>query len=437
MSKTLTVAWNEYRHIVFTKSFLIGLVFPVLLYGGMVLIIAFVGGTTDLRERRLLVVDQTGELFPVLEREMETYNRSSKVFSDTGKQTGPMFAVEAVEQGERSLEDLEVELSDRVRKDDQAFAFGIIGADYLDVEGGTGDFLSYYSNSPTFAALPNWFERTVQEEVEARRFAAAGLDPREVNRAISHAGIDRYNLAERTADGEVVKPKEENELFSVLVPFVAIMMLFFGVQMVTPVLLNSVIEEKMQRIAEVLISSVTPGQLLGGKLLAGAGIGLTFSGAYSLTGLLALVQFGREDYLPVSFVPYFFIFLLLSLLAFGALFGGISAACSDLKDSQNMAGVVIMLLVIPMVMGMALVGSPESGLARVLSFIPPFSASVMTLRLAIPPGPDAWEPLLAVVLNLAFALFAVFASARVFRIGILAQGKSPSWRELLRWAIKG
>ncbi|MFP4281743.1 MAG: hypothetical protein ACLFU2_03890 [Opitutales bacterium] len=173
MSKTLTVAWNEYRHIVFTKSFLIGLVFPVLLYGGMVLIIAFVGGTTDLRERRLLVVDQTGELFPVLEREMETYNRSSKVFSDTGKQTGPMFAVEAVEQGERSLEDLEVELSDRVRNDDQAFAFGIIGADYLDVEGGTGDFLSYYSNSPTFAALPNWFERTVQEEVEARRFAAA------------------------------------------------------------------------------------------------------------------------------------------------------------------------------------------------------------------------------------------------------------------------
>ena len=59
------------------------------------------------------------------------------------------------------------------------------------------------------------------------------------------------------------------------------------------------------------------------------------------------------------------------------------------------------------------------------------------MRLAIPPGPEWWEPLLAIAINLVFAVFVIFASARIFRIGILAQGKTPTWREILRWAWKG
>jgi len=436
MRKIFTVAWNEYRHVVFTKSFIIGLLFPVILYGGMIAIVAFVGGTTDLSERKFLVVDQTGALYSALEDAVVEYNRGDKVYDDAGKQIGPKFALEEVMQGDDAMEDLEVELSDRVRGE-EAFAFGVIGRDFIDIDGGEDDFLAYYSNSPTYSDLPQWFSRTVRSEVEQRRFAAAGLDPREVNRAISHANLDRFNLAERSEDGEVVKPKQENEIFSVVVPMVAVMLLFFGVQMVTPVLLNSVIEEKMQRIVEVLLSSVSAIQLLWGKLIAGATVGLTFSGVYSLTGLFALSHFGRADYLPASFLPFFFLFLIVSLLAFGALFAGISAACQDLKDSQNMAGVVIMFLVMPMVMGMSLLQAPDSAFTRALSFIPPFSPSIMTLRLAIPPGPEAWEPLVAVLINLVFAVFVVFGAARVFRIGILSQGKTPTWRELIRWAFRG
>jgi ABC-2 type transport system permease protein len=436
MRKIVTVFWNEYRHVVFTKSFLIGLLLPVLIYGGMILIIAFVGGTTDLSDRKLLVVDHTEVLYPVLEEKLVEYNRGSKVFNDAGRQIGPKFALERVEAGEETQRELEVRLSDRVRAK-EAFAFGIVGTDFLSVEGGDGDFLAYYSNSPTYSDLPGWFEETVRKEVERRRLGDLGLDPRVVSRAMSHARLDRFNLAERGDDGEVVKPKKEDVLFSLIVPMAAVMMLFFGVQMVTPTLLNSVIEEKMQRIVEVLLSSVSSTQLLWGKLLAGAAVGLTFSVVYSLTALFALQRFGRDDYLPGSFLPFFFLFLLVSLLTYGALFAGISAACQDLKDSQNMAGVVIMLLVIPMILSIALVNAPESSLTRVLSFLPPFSPMIMTMRLAIPPGPELWEPLLAVFLNLLFALLTVVGASRVFRIGILAQGKTPSWRELLRWAWRG
>lgn len=436
MSKILTVAWNEYRHVVFTKSFLIGLFLPVIIYGGMIAIIAFVGGTTDLKDRKLLVVDQTGTLYPILEDKVVDYNRSDRVFDDKGKQVGPQFAVELVDPGNTPLEDLQIELSDKVRKE-EAFAFGIIGADYLDIDGGEADFLSYYSNAPTFSALPNWFNDTLRKEVETRRFAALGMDPRAVDRATSHAKLDRFNLAERGSDGEVVKPKEENELFSFLVPMASVMLIFFGVQMATPVLLNSVIEEKMQRIVEVLLSSVSAGQLLWGKLIAGVSIGMTFSGVYSVTSVVALAKFGREDYLPAEFLPFFFLFLLVAMLTYGALFAAISSACQDLKDSQNMAGVVMIMLVIPMILGVSLIHSPESVLASVLSFIPPFSPMIMTLRLAIPPGPEPWEPIVAVLINLVFAAVVIWGASRVFRIGILAQGKTPSWRELIRWAWRG
>ena len=436
MNKILTVFWNEYRHIVFTKSFLLGLLIPVIMYGGMILVMAFAGGTTDLRDRKLLVVDYTDAIYPALETAVEERNRGDRVFDDKGKQVAPKFAIERVDPGGRSQAELELELSDRVR-DEEAFAFGLIGPDYRSIEGGEGDFLAYYSNSPTFSSLPDWFRSAVRAEVEAQRFAEAGLDPRLVKRATSHNQLDRYNLAVESADGSVTKPKEENEIFSLILPMVAVMMLFFGVQWATPVLLNSVIEEKMQRIVEVILSSVSPMQLLTGKLLAGASIGMTFAVVYSATGVIGLYHFERGDYLAVTFLPYFYVFLLISLLTFGALLAGVSSVCQDLKDSQNMAGAVIMLLVIPMLLSFALINAPESALSQTLSFIPPLSPMLMTMRLAVPPGPEWWEPVLAVAINLVFAVVVVFASARIFRIGILAQGKTPTWREILRWAWKG
>ncbi len=436
MKKILTVAWNEYRNVVFTKSFIIGLFLPIVIYGGMILIMVFASGTTDLSPRKLVVVDRTGEIEEALKVAVMNHNRGEQVFNAQGQQIGPRFEVEYVDPAGQSDTELEIALSDRVRSTD-LFAFAIIGSDYLSLEGGKDDYLAYYSNSPTFNAMPWWLAAAVKDRVEAWRMEAAGLDPRETRRIFSHNELQRFNLAEQAPDGSIVKPKAENEIFSAIVPVVAVLMLFMAVQMVTPVLLSSIIEEKMQRIAELLLSNLTAMQLLWGKLLAGVSVGLTFSIAYTFTALTALAQFGRADYLPVAFLPFFFLFLLVTLLTFGALLGGISAACQDLKDSQNMAGSVIMLLVVPMVLSMAIVGAPESTFARVMSFIPPFSPMIMTLRLAIPPGPMLWEPVLALVINLTFAAVAVWAGARVFRIGILAQGTTPGWKELMRWVLRG
>lgn len=435
MRKLWVVGLNEYRQVVLSKSFLISLLIPIILYGGMFVMMILLQDRTDLDDRRIAIVDRTGQLGPAILEAAQERNRTEPVIQD-GKQRRPLFLPELVEDLSRSDEELSFALSEQVRNN-KLFAFAIIGPDYVSVDGGEGDYLHYFSDAPTFLHLPDWLYSVVRDEVETLRFDASGLDRKRVARLTSHNSLERYGLVTRDESGEIDKAKKENQLVAFFVPFGIVMLMFISVQMTTPVLLNSVIEEKMQRIAEVLLSSLTPFELMFGKLMAGVGIGLTFSIVYLGSAMAALHYLGESGWLgPAVFLQFIF-FLLLSLLTFGALFAGVSAACQDLKDSQNFAGVVVLFLIIPMFLAITIIEAPDSSFAQVISLIPPFSSFTMMVRIAIPPGPDPWQVILAVVLNLAFAVAAVWAASRVFRIGILSQGKTPTWGQILRWAMRG
>jgi ABC-2 type transport system permease protein len=435
MRKILAVATSEYQRVVLTKSFLLSLLFPVIIYGGLFVVAALFGDKTDLRDRELVVVDQTGELVAGLVEANERRNRSEAVMRD-GKQVGPRFVITGYGgdplAGKKALV---LELSDRVRSGN-IFAFAIIGSDYLSVEGGKDDFLQYFSDSPTFTRLPDWLFRSIREAVEDTRFGAAGYDRREINRLTSHNDLERFTLAEVDDQGNLVEPREENQLAAFLIPFGLVMLIFISIQMTTPILLNSVIEEKMQRIAEVLLSSITPLQLMWGKLVAGVGVGLTFSAVYILSLSMSLNYFEKVQWIPQGTFFWFFLFLLMGMLTFGSLFAGVSAACQDLKDSQNFAGTIVLVLVVPMMLSIVLVEAPDSPFATTLSLVPPFSVMTMMVRVAVPPGPPDWQILLSLGLNLLFALATVWGSSRIFRIGILSQGKAPTWRELFRWLFQ-
>lgn len=435
MRKILSVAKTEYKQVVLTKSFLISLLFPLVIYGGVFVLSALLGDKTDLRDRVLVVADRTGVITDRLVAANEERNISEAVEKD-GKQVGPRFVIQSYDGD--FLDDtgqLLVELSDQVREGD-IFAFALIGRDYVSVNGGEDDFLQYYSDSPTFSRLPNWLSRTTKSLVEEMRFDEAGYDAREINLLTSHNGLERFSLAEVDEDGNITEPKEENQLAAFFIPFGLVMLIFVSIQMSTPILLNSVIEEKMQRIAEVLLSSLSPFQLLFGKLLAGVSVGLTFSAVYVLTLSLSLRYFERMEWVPQGTYFWFFLFLLTGMLAFGSLFAGVSSACQDLKDSQNFAGPIILLLVIPMMLSLITIESPDGPFAVALSMVPPFSIMAMMTRVAVPPGPPEWQIFLSLGLNLAFAFLIVWASSRMFRIGILSQGKTPTWKELVRWIFQ-
>jgi ABC-2 type transport system permease protein len=432
MRKILAVASNEYRQVVLTKSFLFSLILPLVLYGGMFLASYFFGDQTDLRDRRVMIVDRTGLLFEGMLEANAKRDTSPAVLID-GKQVGPKFILEGYTgPADIGRKQVLVDLSEAVR-DGRIFAFLYIGKDYVRVEGGEDDRLDYYSDSPTFSRLPDWLASEITALVEQHRFREAGYDQRQINLLTSHNKLERFSLAEVDKSGNIIDPKEDNRVASFLIPFGLVMLIFISIQMTTPVLLNSVIEEKMQRIAEVLLSSLTPYQLLMGKLMAGVGVGLTFSAVYVFTLSLSLRYLEKMDWVPEGTFLWFFAFLLMGMFSFGSLFAGVSAGCQDLKDSQNFAGTLVVILVIPMMLSLVSIESPDGPFAVTLSLIPPFSILTMVMRIAIPPGPPEWQVVLSLGLNMIFTLAVVWASSRIFRIGILSQGKTPTWRELARW----
>jgi ABC-2 type transport system permease protein len=118
---------------------------------------------------------------------------------------------------------------------------------------------------------------------------------------------------------------------------------------------------------------------------------------------------------------------------YGSIFLALGSACSDLKDAQSMMQPAILLIMLPYLASFMVVRAPESSLAVGMSMFPTITPFIMIMRLAIPPGPPLWQVVTSVAIVLAATTFLVWAAGRIFRVGILMQGKTPNLPEVIRW----
>jgi ABC-type Na+ efflux pump permease subunit len=211
------------------------------------------------------------------------------------------------------------------------------------------------------------------------------------------------------------------------------MLLLFSVMSSAPQLLNSVIEEKMSRISEVLIGSVTPFELMAGKLGGSVAISLLLAAVYVVFGLAAARYFGYGDVVRGSDLWWLFLYLILASFMFGSVFITIGAACSDLKDAQGMMPPAMLLLMLPWLTWFAVLNAPDSRVAMALSFLPNATPFLMLLRIMLPPGPPLWQVVLSAVTTAAATIAMVYAAGKIFRTGLLMQGKAPTFAEMWRW----
>jgi ABC-2 type transport system permease protein len=114
-------------------------------------------------------------------------------------------------------------------------------------------------------------------------------------------------------------------------------------------------------------------------------------------------------------------------------FIAIGAACSDLKDAQNMMTPAMLMLMLPMFTWFSVARAPDSPMALTLSMIPTAAPFLMLIRIAVPPGPPLWQVLASVVLTALAVVGAVYAAGRIFRTGLLMQGKAATLGEMWRW----
>jgi ABC-type Na+ efflux pump permease subunit len=203
--------------------------------------------------------------------------------------------------------------------------------------------------------------------------------------------------------------------------------------MTTPQLLNAVLEEKMSRISEVLLGSVTPFELMLGKLLASTSVSAVMTLVYLTGGAWMAHRWGYMDAVEPRMIAWFVFFLLLSVLIYGSMFIAIGSACSDLRDAQNLMTPGMMILLVPALTWTLITRAPQSAFAVAISLFPPATPFLMLLRLALPERPPAWQVGLGVVLTILTMLLIVWAAGRIVRVGLLMQGKAVRFGEILRW----
>lgn len=434
MNKILAIARAEYVQAVFSKAFLIGVFVMPILMGGGIVFQAAVKDRVDLEPRKCAIHDPTGELWPVLESAAAERNEQAiwePQEEGEPKQVRPTFELELYEavEGERA----DVALSKRVDAGELQ-GFVLLDPGILEEDPGEKAF-AYHTDAPTYTELPNWVERVVNEVLRRRRFVAADMDPDLAAKLSAKVNLGTWGLVELREDGTVDEAERENKVRTFVIPFAGMMLLFMLVMSTAPQLMNQVLEEKMQRISEVLVSSVSPFQLMMGKLLGSVAVSMTLATIYLGGVFWATHHWNVEHFVPMSIYAWFLVLMIFALLMYGSLFGALGSACSELRDAQSMMAPALMVMLVPMFAIGAIVESPNGSLATGLTYFPTATPMIFLFRVLAPPGPAAWEVPAAMAMCVVTTLLLVWASAKIFRVGVLSQGQAPTFRRLLQWVF--
>jgi ABC-2 type transport system permease protein len=431
MRKILTVASSEFQTAVRSKAFVVGIaIMPVLILASIG-VQKVAGDRIDRDERRVAVVDHTERLYPLLEQAALAWN--ARQVAKDGAITGPRYVVERATVGSGgSIEALRLDLSARVQAK-ALFAFVELPTGLLQNE----PTIRYHTNNPTYEALPRWLEQVIGRLVIVERLRTTNVDPQTLIGLMQRIQVSTLGLLERDASGRVLEGERVDAVRNFVTPMVMMVLMFTIVISTASPLLNSVMEEKMTRISEVLLGSVTPFQLMMGKLLGVIGVSLVLAVIY-LSGAYGIARYhGYADAVGVAQIAWFIVYLVLAMFIYGSLFIAIGAASTDLKDAQGLMTPVMVLFMAPMFVWMPVLRAPESSLSVIASLVPFATPVLMTLRMALKPSPALWQIGLSFLLTGVTTVILVWAAGRIFRVGILMQGKSATFGEMFKWVKVG
>lgn len=468
MRKILTIARREYQAMVATKAFVIGMaMMPILMLGGIWLP-GLLQGFQKSEERLIAVVDGTGQLFDLLNEAAKLRNVTVTTSDERAADSNDESAdpAETMEENSRSrrrsmgLDDINtyllesvsaseftdqsrLKLSDRIREG-SLYAFIEIPADALtaapiDIANPATlklPAIAYCAQDAALSDAKRWIETTLNQLIRMRRMSDAGVSPAVLLELERRAPVSSSGLFTMNEAGQIVSEEKPDELTSLFLPMGIMMMMFMIVMMSAQPMLESVLEEKSQRISEVLLGSANARQLMSGKLLGNVAGSLTVFTLYACGAYTAAQWQGYGDRIPFHVLPWFLVYQVLAVLLFSSIFMAIGASVSQLREAQSLLLPVWAVMLLPMMVWFNIVREPNSMLATVLSMFPPSTPLMMTLRLStgaiIPP----WQIVLSIVLLLAGTYVGVTAASRIYRVGILWQGRSPKLSELLRWLVK-
>jgi ABC-type Na+ efflux pump permease subunit len=270
-------------------------------------------------------------------------------------------------------------------------------------------------------------DESLREAMLGARMRTRDLDRAEVD-AVMHVG--------RALSVTVTKENETqtNRGLNRALPFIFAGLLVFGVMIGGQTLLTSTVEEKSSRVIEVLLSAVSPMELMAGKILGQLLVSLLVLALYLGAGMMMLVSFAMFGLIDPWLLLHLFIFFLIAYVVFSSVFGAVGAAVNEMREAQSLMTPVMLALMAPWILAPAIGRDPSSTFSVALSFIPPVNTFAMMIRMASTMPPPMWQVWLTIVIGIASACFATWFAAKVFKVGLLMHGRPPNLATLVRWA---
>ncbi|MGE0159628.1 MAG: ABC transporter permease [Gemmatimonadales bacterium] len=400
---------REYLQRIRSRAFVISTIVAPLFMAGVFLVPMFFANRTEARDRRILVVDETGVL----------HDRLATRLEDNG-----WTVAAAPPEADTS------ELRRRVTS-------GEIGG-FLVLDGrtlATGELTLYAEDQPS----P--FDRLMLRTSASRAALEAGLE---------RSGIDADAMLD---GGELHVELLAEEATTARTPdfwvaYIGAFFLYIVILMYAVAVMRATLEEKTSRIVEVIVSSMKPWHLMLGKILGVGAVSLTQLSIWLLTGTLlgsaglpAMVAARpdlsdlssiREALPGVGFVALFVAFFLLGFFMYSGLYACVGAMCNTHEEAQQAQAPLVVFLVGPILLLIPVIQSPSSTMATSLSLFPLFSPILMWAR-AAGGGAPAWQVGLSMLLMTLSVVAIAWVAGRIYSVGILMTGKRPTLPELWRW----
>ncbi|HVN32676.1 MAG TPA: ABC transporter permease [Thermoanaerobaculaceae bacterium] len=445
MRKAFAVFKREYLEVVRKKSFIImTLIFPFLM-GGMMFVPTLLA-VRGIEGKRVVVVDGTGKLSEAFaEKPSDQQGENSPMEELTGKKAGNQTGQRVTRSPELKAEyvaasgDLKVAAQpylDRLKLDRGRGADRLDGVLLIPGDAFTNPEakMTYYSRAASDFITQERLGNIVNRAVSRGRLASRGIEPAEADRLLKRLQLEGVRVSK---SGEEKKGGE----LSFLIGFLFVALLIFPNLIYGQEVMRGIVQEKSERIVEILISSVPSLQLLGGKVMGLAAVGLTQVMAWMVMGGLMAAYTGGAaamaginvfQYFNLSVIPWFFVFFVLAYLTNVCIYAVAGSVSNSEKEAQQFMGPIMMIVFIPWILAFPILQNPDSTLATVLSLIPVFTPVTMFMRVLVAEPPVS-QLILSIALSVATIYVFSWITAKIFRVGILSYGKRPSPAELWRW----
>ena len=408
--KSLDVAKWEFMEKVKSKAFIISLVLMPLIMVVFGILPGLLASKPDEKAIVIGVIDQAGTIVqPLAARLDEKY----KLPNGT-----PNYVLRNL-SGEASPEEQKVQANKLISSKEIEGYFSIPATVY------DSGKVEYRAENVGNIRVSERFSRTIEEVIVEHRLTGQGLDPSLIRKLTASIDVKSIKVSEKGEE------KESGFMETFFSAYIVIMMLMFLVLTSGQLLIRSVVEEKSNRVIEVLLSSCSARDLMVGKILGLSGLGILQILIWGSIGLALSLKTGTNifvlDNLLLSAV-----YLVLGYLLYSAIFVAAGSPVTTEQEAQQITSYVSLFLVFPIVLAIPAMQNPNSLLIKILSFVPLLTPAFMVLRIPIQ-MPETWEILATIGLMIVSSIGMMWVAGKIFRVAILVYGKRPTIPELLRW----